>query len=151
MLFFLTPPPPPPTHTHSHIISLCQHQSWAPDAGHPPHTHTHTSHHANISQGRLLVQHDYPPPPPPNTHTLSHHANVSHGGLLMQDDCLCGQVTLQCFFQLLSCAVVTVIIHLVPVVRVPADDQPHILLSIQLLFVCLGVTQWTENHLTDVK
>ena len=71
-------PPSPQTHTHSHI-SPCQHQSWwAPDAGPPPPpptpTHTHTlSHHANISQGRLLVQHDYPPL---HTHTHTHYLTM---------------------------------------------------------------------------
>ena len=71
---------------------------------------------------------------------MSYHADVCHGWLLMEDDGLGGQVTLQRLLQLFRRAVVTRVWPLVPVVRVPSNNQPHIPLPVQLFFVCLQKT-----------
>lgn len=75
----------------------------------------------------------------------SHHVGDAPDGLGVQHDDLGGHVSLHGLRHVLHRAVDGRVFDLEPVVGVPADQEPHVLLSIELLFENLQ-TVWMEGR-----
>ena len=71
--------------------------------------------------------------PKSNLLHFTYRPNFCHAWLVVQYDRLCGEVSLKGLLELLHSTYVAIVLHLLPVVQVPTNAEPHILLSIKFL------------------
>lgn len=75
-----------------------------------------------------------------------HSRNRRNVPFWVEHEALCSEVTLQSLLEVGCCAVDALVLQGIPVVRVPSDDEPYILGTIEFLLVNLQHPE-TENTL----